>query len=277
MCIGEYTAFVCGHSTNIVIRRCPLSQQHKATPQCSIIPDRPFFVDCMCQPCSRVVWNQTVLQNEREHRKMHEVGSCACLEVHTQQEIRGALMKFNWKARKYRRSQGGAMMDRSLSSSQGSISSSLLPSPVDAYGQMAYYPAPVLCHQVQEIDAPPFARVLNYPGAEWYPSQYHVGQYQPYSPFSDQSTLVEQAYPTACNEASGSEELPLLFSGLTTTEDRTRHQHELGIAPVGGIIPAASGNVVRMGNVVQDGKAQLARDRSDSPPVAFGHRGSLRR
>ena len=45
---------------------------------CSIPAERAHFMFSNCHPCSRIVWNWQVLNQEEEHKGQHQRGECEC-------------------------------------------------------------------------------------------------------------------------------------------------------------------------------------------------------
>lgn len=78
MCIKEFLGFTCGHCSVPVLRLCPLAAQHSVYPPCEWPAQHVIFVQEYCHPCSRVAWNQAILQQEEEHRARHRRRECPC-------------------------------------------------------------------------------------------------------------------------------------------------------------------------------------------------------
>ncbi|KAH8814992.1 hypothetical protein F5884DRAFT_159341 [Xylogone sp. PMI_703] len=78
MCVKEFLGFICGHCSVPILKLCPIAAQHMIYPPCEWPAHRAIFVQEYCHPCSRVVWNQSVLQQEEEHRGRHQRKECFC-------------------------------------------------------------------------------------------------------------------------------------------------------------------------------------------------------
>lgn len=78
MCVKEFLGYNCGHCSIPQIIICPLSTQNPTYPLCQYPAERPIWTNEFCHPCSRVIWNIRVLQEEEEHKTKHERGECIC-------------------------------------------------------------------------------------------------------------------------------------------------------------------------------------------------------
>jgi hypothetical protein len=87
MCAHDIIWYVCGHHFEVAgIRKCALTLASENFKPCSIPGEWPIYVHQSCTACSRVEWNNDILEKEKEHRSYHELGECACSELYTEEE-----------------------------------------------------------------------------------------------------------------------------------------------------------------------------------------------
>lgn len=92
MCVKEFLGYNCGHCSIPYLRQCPLTESNPIYPPCKFPAERPIFTNENCHACARVLWNKKVLEEEAQHRLLHENGSCEC-EVIFDSEERGRRMR----------------------------------------------------------------------------------------------------------------------------------------------------------------------------------------
>ncbi|RDW85054.1 hypothetical protein BP6252_02644 [Coleophoma cylindrospora] len=78
MCVKQFLGFICGHCSIPTLRKCPISLQIDSYPACAIPAEHPIWVNDYCPACGRVVWNNYVLAQERDHEAKHARGECHC-------------------------------------------------------------------------------------------------------------------------------------------------------------------------------------------------------
>ncbi|RFU36058.1 hypothetical protein B7463_g272, partial [Scytalidium lignicola] len=86
MCVKEFFGFICGHCSVPILKLCPIAAQHMIYPPCEWPAQRAIYVQEYCHPCSRVVWNQTILRQEEEHRARHQRKECSCNVIFGERE-----------------------------------------------------------------------------------------------------------------------------------------------------------------------------------------------